>query len=50
MMIKKVWKQVWIKTGERLSLSISYMLVSYILNEQTRVIKGDHCYPYSDCQ
>lgn len=32
-MIKNVWKQVKIKTGKRLSLSI----IHYTLNKQTRV-------------
>ena len=35
---KKVWKQVKIKTDERMSLSIIY----YILNVQIRVVKDEY--------
>ena len=35
---QKVWKQVRIKTGERLNLNIAY----FSLNEQTRIVKDEY--------
>ena len=35
---QKVWKQVRIKTGERLNLSIT----CFLLNEQTKIVKDEY--------